>query len=73
MMEEADQLCERLAIIDQDQIVAEGTPANLKNQIGDDVVRIAIGTAGGSGGQELNEKALSLVGSQSYFTGKFVD
>ncbi|MHB8584488.1 MAG: ATP-binding cassette domain-containing protein [Thermoplasmatota archaeon] len=39
-MEEADQLCERLAIIDHGKIVAEGTPAALKASIGADVVTI---------------------------------
>ena len=35
-MEEADQLCQRLAIIDQGKIVAEGTPTALKAPIGAD-------------------------------------
>src|SRR3954447_12100612 len=37
-MEEADQLCNRLAIIDAGEIVAEGTPEQLKAQMGHDVV-----------------------------------
>jgi ABC-2 type transport system ATP-binding protein len=37
-MDEADQLCHRLAIIDKGRIVARGTPAELKAQIGGDVV-----------------------------------
>jgi ABC-2 type transport system ATP-binding protein len=41
-MEEADQLCQRLAIIDKGQIVAEGTPAQLKAEIGADVITIRI-------------------------------
>jgi ABC-2 type transport system ATP-binding protein len=41
-MEEADQLCERLAIIDHGKIVAEGTPAQLKASIGADVVTIKV-------------------------------
>ncbi|MDA0263455.1 MAG: ATP-binding cassette domain-containing protein [Chloroflexi bacterium] len=49
MMEEADHLCERLAIIDTGRIVAEGSPADLKQQIGDDVVRISIMSSGGAG------------------------
>ena len=32
-LDEADALCDRLAIIDHGQIVAEGTPAELKGQI----------------------------------------
>jgi|TARA_B110000263_G_scaffold215640_1_gene200749 ABC-2 type transport system ATP-binding protein len=69
IMEEADQLCERLAIIDNGQIVAEGTPKSLKNDMGDDFVRISLGSAT----DELNAKALALVGDQSYVSGSSVD
>jgi ABC-2 type transport system ATP-binding protein len=41
-MEEADQLCDRLAIIDAGTIVAEGTPERLKAQTGHDVVRLTL-------------------------------
>ena len=41
-LEEADQLCERLAIIDDGLIVAEGTPAELKAQMGHDVVTVSL-------------------------------
>jgi daunorubicin resistance ABC transporter ATP-binding subunit len=41
-MDEADRLCERLAIIDQGRIVAEGSPAQLKAAIGADVVTIRL-------------------------------
>ena len=41
-LEEADQLCDRLAIIDDGRIVAEGTPERLKAQMGHDVVRVAL-------------------------------
>jgi ABC-2 type transport system ATP-binding protein len=41
-MEEADQLCERLAIIDSGRIVAEGTPARLKAEMGRDVVSVSL-------------------------------
>lgn len=34
-LEEADQLCNRLAIIDDGQIVSEGTPASLKQELRD--------------------------------------
>ena len=39
-MEEADQLSDRVAIIDHGRIVAEGTPKELKDSIGGDVVRV---------------------------------
>jgi ABC-2 type transport system ATP-binding protein len=41
-LDEADALCDRLAIIDHGQIVAEGTPAELKRCIAGDVVTIGI-------------------------------
>jgi ABC-2 type transport system ATP-binding protein len=41
-MEEADQLTGRIAIIDEGKIVAEGSPARLKSQVGDPTLRIAI-------------------------------
>jgi ABC-2 type transport system ATP-binding protein len=44
-MEEADQLCDRLAIIDAGAIVAEGTPERLKAQMGHDVVRLELNGA----------------------------
>jgi ABC-2 type transport system ATP-binding protein len=44
-MEEADQLCDRLAIIDGGRIVAEGTPEQLKAEMGHDVVTVALDSA----------------------------
>lgn len=46
-LEEADALCDRIAIIDHGEIVAEGTPDELKREISGDVVAVAVnGTAG---------------------------
>jgi ABC-2 type transport system ATP-binding protein len=41
-LEEADHLCDRLAIIDAGRIVTEGTPDRLKGQMGHDVVSVAL-------------------------------
>jgi ABC-2 type transport system ATP-binding protein len=41
-LEEADALCERLAIIDAGRIVADGTPESLKAEIGKDVVSVEL-------------------------------
>jgi ABC-2 type transport system ATP-binding protein len=41
-LEEADRLCDRLAIIDWGEIVAEGTPAQLKAEMGHDVVSVSL-------------------------------
>ena len=42
-MEEADQLADRIAIIDWGRIVSEGTPAALKAKGGDPTLAIALG------------------------------
>jgi ABC-2 type transport system ATP-binding protein len=39
-MEEADRLCDRIAIIDQGTIIALDTPQNLKNGIGGDIITV---------------------------------
>jgi len=44
-MEEADQLCRRLAIIDNGRIVAEGSPDRLKAEMGHDVVSVSLNGA----------------------------
>src|SRR5947208_7046738 len=41
-LEEADKLCDRLAIIDNGRIVAEGTPQQLKAEMGHDVVSVSV-------------------------------
>ena len=41
-LDEADALCDRLAIIDHGRIVAEGTPDELKRQVAGDVVIIGV-------------------------------
>lgn len=42
-LEEADHLTERLVIIDQGRIVAEGRPEELKRQLGGDAVQVELG------------------------------
>jgi ABC-2 type transport system ATP-binding protein len=44
-LEEADKLCDRLAIIDNGRIVAEGTPEQLKAEMGHDVVSVSVEVA----------------------------
>jgi ABC-2 type transport system ATP-binding protein len=56
-MDEADALCDRLAIIDHGRIVIEGTPAELKRQVAGDVVTIGV---------KDGERALRLLESQPF-------
>jgi ABC-2 type transport system ATP-binding protein len=41
-LEEADKLCKRLSIIDFGKIVASGSPAELKHEVGADSIRISL-------------------------------
>ncbi|RRR96546.1 ATP-binding cassette domain-containing protein [Glycomyces terrestris] len=41
-LDEADALCDRLAIIDHGEIVAEGTPLALKKEVAGDVVAVGV-------------------------------
>lgn len=60
-LEEADVLCDRLAIMDDGRIAAEGTPTALKRQIAGDVVTVGLETTNGALG-----KAHSLLQSQPF-------
>jgi len=71
-MEEADYLCDRIAIIDHGRIVALDTPANLKNILGGDVITLE---AGADAGQLLDRvrdlpwiKGATLHGSELTLT-----
>jgi daunorubicin resistance ABC transporter ATP-binding subunit len=48
-MEEADELCDRIAIIDRGTIVVSGTPAELKRAVGADTVELRLATDGSDG------------------------
>jgi len=60
-LDEADQICERLAIIDHGHIVATGTPSELKDRIGGDVVTLK--TARADTALEASLRAVSGVAS----------
>ncbi len=57
-LEEADALCDQLAIIDHGRIVAEGSPDELKHEIAGDIV--TIGVNGNS------EKVIALMQAQPF-------
>ena len=57
-LEEADALCDRLAIIDHGRIVAEGTPDALKRQVAGDVITLGVNGS--------NDRALEMLRSQAF-------
>jgi ABC-2 type transport system ATP-binding protein len=58
-LEEADSLCDRVAIIDHGEIVAEGTPDDLKREISGDVVIVGMGDHPEAGRAVDAQKALA--------------
>jgi ABC-2 type transport system ATP-binding protein len=56
-MEEADRLCKRVAIVDLGKIVVDGTPAELKRTVGNDVVELQLEA---DGGEELERQRASI-------------
>lgn len=60
-MEEADQLADRLSIIDHGRIVAEGTPASLKAEIGADVIQVTLKENGDAATRQKAKAALGVI------------
>ena len=58
-LEEADQLCDRIAVIDHGRIIALGTPTELKDSVGGDTLELATAP----GGPELKELLARLPGA----------
>ncbi len=58
-MEEADRLCRQLYIIDHGSIMANGTPAELKRQVGADSIKLSLENGGSTA--ELNQRAKTLL------------
>jgi ABC-2 type transport system ATP-binding protein len=55
-LDEADALCDRLAIIDHGEVVAEGTPLALKKEVAGDVVAVGVVGDGEKARTLLSEK-----------------
>jgi ABC-2 type transport system ATP-binding protein len=62
-LEEVDRLCRRLAIVDLGEIVAQGTPAELKQEIGADSISLGLESTTMNGG-ERREKAKQVLESK---------
>jgi len=59
-MEEADKLCQRLYIVDQGKIVANGTPESLKREVGADSITMTL--EDGTAALETNARARQVLG-----------
>lgn len=66
-MDEADKLCQRLAIIDHGKIIAEGSPAELKASLGGDVITLSFKNEGMSAAEQV-VKAQTLLEGQPYIS-----
>lgn len=66
IMEEADHLCQRIAIIDRGQLVAEGSPKALKQGVGGDVITIHLDSPNRESEAELAGRAESLAKTRPY-------
>lgn len=64
-LEEADALCDRIAIIDHGEIVAEGTPAGLKREISGDVVTVGFPEVA-PGAETAPDTAAAVLRDQPY-------
>ncbi len=64
-MDEADKLCARLAIIDNGKIIAEGSPAQLKANLGGDVITLSFKSDATSATDKVTQ-AKSLLENQDF-------
>lgn len=61
-MEEAERLCDRLAIIDHGQVIAEGTPADLIDRLGGHhVVEFSVGYGAAAGRNNGHDDSASTI------------
>jgi ABC-2 type transport system ATP-binding protein len=58
-LEEADKLCDRLSIIDHGQIVAQGTPEEMKREIAADAVSLTIANGQDAAGTFTDDAIIS--------------
>jgi len=58
-MEEADRLCQRLAIIDHGEIIVSGSPVELKHQLGGDTITMSLANGDSAGG--VKDRSMRIV------------
>lgn len=64
-MEEADSLCDRIAIINQGKIAAIGTPDELKSKVGGEIVEIEVTNPIDTGGIRSMENVIDVSQNQN--------
>jgi ABC-2 type transport system ATP-binding protein len=67
-MEEADKLCSRLAIIDHGQIRALGTPRQLKQDLGGDVIALTFRASNGRNVGDQCQQAMTILNQAPFVT-----
>jgi ABC-2 type transport system ATP-binding protein len=65
-LEEADVLCDRLMIMDHGQIVAEGTPRTLKQQVAGDAIVITLRKEDHGAADHGSERAVPVLRGEPY-------
>jgi ABC-2 type transport system ATP-binding protein len=69
-LDEADRLADRIAVIDQGVVIAEGTPAELKAQVGGE--RLEIHLCNGARGEEAVAALASIASDRPFLEDGFV-
>jgi ABC-2 type transport system ATP-binding protein len=67
-LEEADQLCERLSVILDGEIVSDGTPADLKREVGGEILDIEV-----EGSADERERAVAVARESDLFEAATVE
>ncbi|WP_459193626.1 ABC transporter ATP-binding protein [Halosimplex sp. J119] len=66
-LEEADQLCDRISVIMDGEIVATGSPAELKRRVGGEVLDVEIPAEDGDAGEDARERAAEIARTGDVF------